>query len=97
VSSACVLEIGRPKAGETAAVATVPGAVGAVVGQIAKLKGCHVVGIAGGPDKCVVEELGFDAFVHQLEATWRPASMFTLGTWAATAFRPAGLSPAQGM
>ena len=73
-----LLEIGRPKAGETVAVAAASGAVGSVVGQIAKIKGCRAVGIAGGPDKCrfVVEELGFDAcvdhragdFVRQLEA-----------------------------
>jgi NADPH-dependent curcumin reductase len=73
-----LLEIGRPKTGETVAVAAASGAVGSVVGQIAKIKGCRAVGIAGGPDKCrfVVEELGFDAcvdhragdFVRQLEA-----------------------------
>jgi len=73
-----LLEIGRPKAGETVAVAAASGAVGSVVGQIAKIKECRAVGIAGGPDKCryVVEELGFDAcidhrasdFVHQLAA-----------------------------
>jgi NADPH-dependent curcumin reductase CurA len=58
-----LLDIGRPVAGETVVVAAASGAVGSVVGQIAKLKGCHVVGIAGGEDKCryVTEELGFDA------------------------------------
>lgn len=58
-----LLEIGRPKPGETVVVAAASGAVGSVVGQIAKLKGCRAVGIAGGADKCrfVVEELGFDA------------------------------------
>ncbi len=58
-----LLDIGQPKAGETVVVAAASGAVGSVVGQIAKLKGCRVVGIAGGADKCryVVEELGFDA------------------------------------
>jgi NADPH-dependent curcumin reductase CurA len=58
-----LLNIGQPKEGETVVVAAAAGAVGAVVGQIAKIKGCHVVGIAGGPDKCdyVVKELGFDA------------------------------------
>jgi NADPH-dependent curcumin reductase len=58
-----LLEIGRPKPGETVAVAAASGAVGAVVGQIAKIKGCRAIGIAGGADKCryVVEELGFDA------------------------------------
>ena len=58
-----LLDIGQPKSGETVVVAAASGAVGAVVGQIAKLKGCRVVGIAGGPEKCrfVVDELGFDA------------------------------------
>jgi hypothetical protein len=57
-----LLEIGQPKAGETVVVAAASGAVGSVVGQIAKLKGCHVVGIAGGAEKCryVEQELGFD-------------------------------------
>ena len=57
-----LLDIGQPKAGETVVVAAATGAVGSVVGQIAKLKGTRVVGIAGGPAKCryAVEELGFD-------------------------------------
>jgi NADPH-dependent curcumin reductase len=57
-----LLDIGQPVAGETVVVAAASGAVGSVVGQIAKIKGCYVVGIAGGQDKCrhVVEELGFD-------------------------------------
>ncbi|UHQ21487.1 NADP-dependent oxidoreductase [Lysobacter sp. 5GHs7-4] len=57
-----LLDIGQPKPGETVVVAAATGAVGAVVGQIAKLKGARVVGIAGGADKCryAVEELGFD-------------------------------------
>lgn len=57
-----LLDIGRPVAGETVVVAAASGAVGSVVGQIAKLKGCTVVGIAGGEEKCryVIEELGFD-------------------------------------
>jgi NADPH-dependent curcumin reductase CurA len=60
-----LLDIGRPVAGETVVVAAASGAVGSVVGQIAKIKGCPVVGIAGGPEKCryVTEELGFDACV----------------------------------
>jgi NADPH-dependent curcumin reductase CurA len=60
-----LLEVGQPKAGETVVVSAASGAVGSVVGQIAKIKGCRVVGIAGGPEKCryVVEELGFDACV----------------------------------
>ncbi len=58
-----LLDIGRPKSGETIVVGAATGAVGAVVGQVAKLKGARAVGIAGGPDKCreAVEELGFDA------------------------------------
>ena len=55
--------IGQPKAGETLVVAAAAGPVGSLVGQIAKLQGCRVVGIAGGADKCryLTEELGFDA------------------------------------
>jgi NADPH-dependent curcumin reductase CurA len=58
-----LLKIGQPKAGETVVVAAASGAVGSVLGQIAKIKGARVVGIAGGADKCryVVDELGFDA------------------------------------
>ncbi len=58
-------QIGEPKAGETIAVAAATGPVGATVGQIGKLMGCRVVGIAGGPEKCTfaVETLGFDACV----------------------------------
>jgi NADPH-dependent curcumin reductase CurA len=57
-----LLDIGRPVAGETVVVAAASGAVGSVVGQIAKIQGCTVVGIAGGEDKCryAVDELGFD-------------------------------------
>ena len=58
-----LLEIGRSKAGETVVVAAASGAVGSVVGQIAQIKGCRAVGIAGGAEKCrfVEQELGFDA------------------------------------
>jgi NADPH-dependent curcumin reductase CurA len=60
-----LLEIGQPKPGETVVVAAASGAVGSVVGQIAKIKGARAVGIAGGADKCrfVTEELGFDACI----------------------------------
>jgi len=60
-----LLEVGQPKPDETVVVAAASGAVGSVVGQIAKLKGCHAVGIAGGSDKCrfVTGELSFDACV----------------------------------
>jgi hypothetical protein len=65
-----LLDIGQPKAGETVVVAAASGAVGSVVGQIAKLNGCRVVGIAGGADKChfVAEELGFDACIDRRSA-----------------------------
>jgi NADPH-dependent curcumin reductase len=58
-------EIGAPKAGETVVVSAASGAVGSVVGQIAKARGCRAVGIAGGQAKCdyVVKELGFDACI----------------------------------
>ena len=65
-----LLDIGRPVADETVVVAAASGAVGSVVGQIARIKGCTVVGIAGGQDKCryVVEELGFDHCIdHRTE------------------------------
>lgn len=60
-----LLKIGEPKAGETVVVAAASGPVGATVGQIAKLLGCRVVGIAGGEQKCshVVDTLGFDACI----------------------------------
>jgi NADPH-dependent curcumin reductase CurA len=55
-------EIGRPSPGETVVVSAAAGAVGSIVGQLAKISGCRAVGIAGGPEKCeyVVKELGFD-------------------------------------
>jgi NADPH-dependent curcumin reductase CurA len=61
-----LLDIGVPKAGETVVVSAASGAVGSVVGQLAKIKGCRAVGIAGGKEKCdyVVRELGFDACVY---------------------------------
>jgi NADPH-dependent curcumin reductase len=60
-----LLEVGQPKSGETVVVSAASGAVGSVVGQIAKIKGCRVVGIAGGADKCryVAQELGFDTCI----------------------------------
>jgi NADPH-dependent curcumin reductase CurA len=65
-----LLEIGQPVSGETVVVGAATGAVGSVVGQIAKLKGCHIVGIAGGEKKCkfAVEDLGFDVCVDH----WDP-------------------------
>ncbi len=65
-----LLDIGQPKPGETLVVAAAAGGVGQIVGQIGKLKGCKVIGIAGGADKCrfITEELGFDhAIDHKSE------------------------------
>ena len=64
-----LLDIGEPKPGETVVVAAATGAVGSIVGQIAKLKGARAVGIAGGPDKCkyAVEQLGFDLCLDHRE------------------------------
>jgi NADPH-dependent curcumin reductase len=60
-----LMDVGQPKAGETVVVSGAAGAVGQTVGQVAKIKGCRVVGIAGGAAKCewVVKELGFDACI----------------------------------
>src|SRR3954468_13991536 len=60
-----LLDVGQPKSGDTVVVSGAAGAVGQTVGQLAKIKGCRVVGIAGGPAKCewVVSELGFDACI----------------------------------
>lgn len=65
-----LLDIGQPKAGETVVVAAATGAVGSAVGQIAKIKGCRVVGIAGGPEKCAYarDTLGFDACLDHYTA-----------------------------
>jgi NADPH-dependent curcumin reductase CurA len=64
-----LLDIGRPEEGNTVVVSGAAGAVGGLVGQIAKLKGCRVVGIAGGPVKCahLLEDLGFDAVIDYKE------------------------------
>ncbi len=66
----------EPKAGETVLVNAASGAVGSVVGQLAKARGCRVVGVAGGPDKCayVRDELGFDACIDHREHT-KPESL----------------------
>ncbi|HET7490981.1 MAG TPA: NADP-dependent oxidoreductase [Bradyrhizobium sp.] len=60
-----LLDVGKPKTGETVVVSAAAGSVGSIVGQIAKIKGCRAVGIAGGKDKCawLTSELGFDAAV----------------------------------
>ena len=68
-----LLEIGAPKAGETVVVSAASGAVGSVVGQVARIKGARAVGIAGGADKCryVREELGFDECVDHRDPALR--------------------------
>jgi NADPH-dependent curcumin reductase CurA len=60
-----LLETGQPQTGDTVVVSAAAGAVGSVVGQLAKIKGCRAVGIAGGPDKCryIVNDLGLDAAI----------------------------------
>ena len=68
-----VEEIGMPQEGETFVVSAAAGAVGSVAGQLAKLRGARVVGIAGGAEKCawLVDELGFDAAVDRHDSQWR--------------------------
>lgn len=60
-----LLDVGQPKAGDTVVISGAAGATGMIAGQIAKIKGCRAVGIAGGPEKCkyIVKELGFDAAI----------------------------------
>ena len=68
-----LLEIGQPKAGETVVVSAASGSVGHIVGQIAKLQGCRVVGVTGSPAKCelLTDRLGFDAAVNHRSDTFR--------------------------
>lgn len=65
-----LMDIGQPKAGETLVVAAATGPVGATVGQLGKLQGCHVVGVAGGEEKCryAIETLGFSACIDHHRA-----------------------------
>jgi NADPH-dependent curcumin reductase CurA len=67
-----LLDIGKPQAGETLVVSAAAGAVGSIVGQIGKLKGCHVVGIAGSDEKCrhVVSDFGFDVCLNYRSASF---------------------------
>ncbi len=71
-----LLDIGKPKEGETVVVSAASGAVGSIVGQIAKIKSCKVVGIAGSPEKCayVVDNLGFDVCINYKDADF-PAQL----------------------
>jgi NADPH2:quinone reductase len=68
-----MVDMGRPRAGETVVVSAAAGAVGSIVGQLAKIRGARVVGIAGGADRCthVVDDLGFDACVDRRAQEWR--------------------------
>jgi NADPH-dependent curcumin reductase CurA len=70
-----LFEVGRIRAGDTVVVSGAAGAVGSVAGQIAKLKGCRVIGIAGGQDKCraLLEEFGFDAAIDYKSENLRTA------------------------
>src|SRR5713226_6011176 len=70
-----LLDIGRPKEGETVVVSAAAGAVGSIAGQIAKIKGCRVVGTAGSDEKCayVVNDLGFDACINYKTADLKEA------------------------
>lgn len=68
-----LLDIGKPKPGETVVVSAAAGAVGSIVGQLAKIHGARVVGIAGAKDKCewLTRELGFDVAINRRDADWR--------------------------
>ncbi|HEX7139194.1 MAG TPA: NADP-dependent oxidoreductase [Vicinamibacterales bacterium] len=68
-----LLDIGQPRPSETVVVSAASGAVGSIVGQLARIKGCRAVGVAGSPDKCryVVNELGFDACVNYKDDDFR--------------------------
>ncbi|HWI27603.1 MAG TPA: NADP-dependent oxidoreductase [Stellaceae bacterium] len=68
-------DIGQPKAGETVVVSAASGAVGSVVGQLAKARDCRVIGVAGGKAKCdfVTQTLGFDACIDHRSADWQQA------------------------
>ncbi|MFB6148919.1 MAG: NADP-dependent oxidoreductase [Halobacteriales archaeon] len=72
-----LLEVGQPKPGDTVIVSAAAGAVGSVVGQLARLGGCHVVGITGADEKAtwLTEELGFDAAINYRTTTDLPAAI----------------------
>jgi hypothetical protein len=76
-----LLEVGQPKEGETVLVSAASGAVGGLVGQIAKIKGCRTVGIAGGPEKCayLTDELGYDATIDHRQAKDMKAMAAAIG------------------
>jgi NADPH-dependent curcumin reductase len=67
------MEIGQPKKGETLVVSAAAGATGSIVGQIGKIRGCRVVGVAGTDEKCnwLTQDLGFDAAINYKHADWK--------------------------
>jgi NADPH-dependent curcumin reductase CurA len=73
-----LLECGQPKAGETVVVSAAAGAVGSIAGQISRIKGCRVVGVTGGADKCALltSEFGFDAAVDYKAHTGNPGGLY---------------------
>jgi NADPH-dependent curcumin reductase CurA len=77
-----ILDVGRPQAGETVVVSAAAGSVGHIVGQIARIKGCRTVGVAGSDDKCAVltDELGFDAAVNYKAPDFRDAFKAACGS-----------------
>src|SRR5713226_9338139 len=68
-----MMDIAKPQKGETLVVSAAAGATGSIAGQIGKIHGCRVVGIAGGPEKCkwLTEGLGFDAAVNYKQPDWK--------------------------
>jgi len=68
-----MMDIAKPQKGETLVVSAAAGATGSIAGQIGKIQGCRVVGIAGGPEKCtwLTDELGFDAAIDYKQADWK--------------------------
>ena len=70
-----LLDVGAPQPGETVVVSAAAGSVGHIAGQIAKLRGCHVIGVAGSPAKCALltDELGFDTALNYKDPGFRPA------------------------
>jgi NADPH-dependent curcumin reductase CurA len=68
-----MMEIAKPQKGETLVVSAAAGATGSIAGQIGKIHGCRVVGIAGGPEKCawLTEGLGFDAAIDYKQSDWK--------------------------
>jgi NADPH-dependent curcumin reductase CurA len=102
-----LVKIIAPKAGDTLVITAASGAVGSAFGALAKARGCRVVGIAGGPDKCkyVTDELGFDACIDYrqhpdvksmsaaLKEACPTASTATSRTWAATSSTPCCCAP----